>query len=96
MIDHSLVRWIRPGINWDYVQQKRISEVLADYHVGHGKNGHTIFWQIDEHGDVRTGKMMKYYPEGPSQVRDTATRIPSGTSTSFTLHSHDDGTKSTT
>ena len=60
----SLVAWIRTGINWDYVQQKRIREVLADYHVGHGKNGHTIFWQIDEHGDVRTGKMMKYYPEG--------------------------------
>jgi hypothetical protein len=38
--------------------------MLTDYHVGHGKNGHTIFWQIDESGKVRTGKMMKYRTDG--------------------------------
>lgn len=59
-----LVTWIRTGINWDYIQQKRVEEVLKDYHVGHGKNGHTIFWQLDERGEVRTGKMMKYRPDG--------------------------------
>ena len=59
-----LIRWIMDMINWDYVQRKRISEVLNDYHVGHGKNGHTIFWQIDEENNVRTGKMMKYKPDG--------------------------------
>lgn len=59
-----LITWIKTGINWDYVQRKRISEVLKDYHVGHGKNGHTIFWQLDERGEVRTGKMMKYRPDG--------------------------------
>ena len=59
-----LVQWIKTGINWDYIQRKRIDEVLKDYHVGHGKNGHTIFWQLDEAGNVRTGKMMKYRPDG--------------------------------
>lgn len=59
-----LVAWIKTCINWDYIQRNRIDEVLKAYHVGHGKNGHTIFWQLDEHGDVRTGKMMKYYPKG--------------------------------
>ena len=59
-----LAAWIMTGINWDYIQRKRISEVLNDYHVGHGKNGHTIFWQIDELGEVRTGKMMKYKSDG--------------------------------
>jgi hypothetical protein len=59
-----LIRWIMDMINWDYVQRKRISEVLNDYHVGHGKNGHTIFWQIDENSKVRTGKMMKYRADG--------------------------------
>ena len=59
-----LVQWIKTGINWDYVQRKRIDEVLKDYHVGHGKNGHTIFWQLDDRGEVRTGKMMKYRPDG--------------------------------
>lgn len=59
-----LVHWIKTGINWDYIQRKRIDEVMKDYHVGHGKNGHTIFWQLDERGEVRTGKMMKYRPDG--------------------------------
>ena len=59
-----LVAYIRNGIKWDGIQRKRIEDVLRDYHVGHGKNGHTIFWQIDEHGEVRTGKMMKYRHDG--------------------------------
>jgi hypothetical protein len=59
-----LVQWIKTGNNWDYIQRKRIDEVLKDYHVGHGKNGHTIFWQLDDLGEVRTGKMMKYRPDG--------------------------------
>ena len=60
----NLLRWIGEGIRWDSVQRKRIPLVLADYHVGHGKNGHTIFWQLDEGGFVRTGKMMKYRTDG--------------------------------
>lgn len=60
----NLLRWIGEGIRWDSVQRRRIPLVLADYHVGHGKNGHTIFWQLDEAGNIRTGKMMKYRPDG--------------------------------
>ena len=60
----NLIRWINEGIKWDSVQRRRIAQVLADYHVGHGKKGHTIFWQLDESGHVRTGKMMKYRPDG--------------------------------
>ena len=60
----NLVRWIDEGIKWDCVQRKRIPQVLMDYHVGHGKNGHTIFWQLDEQGHIRTGKMMKYREDG--------------------------------
>jgi hypothetical protein len=62
--DDNLVNYIRTGIRWDYVQRHRIDEVLKDYNVGHGKNGHTIFWQLDERGMVRTGKMMKYRADG--------------------------------
>ena len=58
----NLIRYIRTGIRWDVVQRKRVDEVLNDYPVGHGRNGHTIFWQMDEQGRLRTGKMMKYYP----------------------------------
>jgi hypothetical protein len=60
----NLIRWINEGIKWDSVQRRRIAQVLADYHVGHGANGHTIFWQLDESGHVRTGKMMKYRTDG--------------------------------
>ena len=60
----NLIRWIYDGIRWDSVQRRRIPQVLMDYHVGHGKKGHTIFWQLDEGGHVRTGKMMKYRMDG--------------------------------
>ena len=60
----NLLRWIGEGIRWDSIQRRRIPLVLADYHVGHGKKGHTIFWQLDEGGNIRTGKMMKYRPDG--------------------------------
>ena len=60
----NLIRWIYDGIQWDSVQRRRIPQVLMDYHVGHGKKGHTIFWQLDEGGHIRTGKMMKYRTDG--------------------------------
>ena len=74
----NLVRWIKTGINWDKAQRQRIDEMLAAYHVGHCKalsdikrrpwdialNDFTIFWEIDDQHRVRTGKMMKYKPDG--------------------------------
>lgn len=62
---NTLVRWLRTSIGWDGVQRKRIDQVLNDYHVGtNRRNGMTIFWQIDEQQQVRTGKMMLYRPDG--------------------------------
>ena len=60
----NLVRWIRTGIKWDTIQRTRVEEMIGLYDVGHGKHGHTIFWQIDERGRLRTGKMMKYREDG--------------------------------
>jgi len=60
----NLITWITDGIRWDSVQRRRIIPTLMDYHVGHGRNGHTIFWQLDETGNIRTGKMMKYRKDG--------------------------------
>lgn len=60
----ELVAWLR-ALNWDASQQMRIDEALRDYHVGYSSlHGMTIFWQIDELGHVRTGKMMKYKADG--------------------------------
>lgn len=62
--NNTLAEWIRTGINWDYVQRKRVDEVLTAYMVGSSVYGHTIFWQIDQEGKVRTGKMMRYKTDG--------------------------------
>ena len=59
-----LVAWMRHGIAWDTAQRTRLEAVLKDYYVGHGKFGHTIFWQIDDKGRIRTGKIMKYRADG--------------------------------
>ena len=71
----NLVRWIRI-IPWDGAQRARIDKVLAEYKVGHSRKGYTVFWQIDNEGIVRTGKMMLYYPADHEKAghRDKETR----------------------
>ena len=59
-----LAEWIYKGINWDAAQRHRIPQVLADYHLGHSRQGMTIFWEIDEQQRVRSGKMMLYRHDG--------------------------------
>lgn len=62
--DNTLVKWIY-SLRWSDEQRKRIPQMLRNYQVGHSaKGGHTIFWQIDEIGQVHTGKMMLYKPDG--------------------------------
>lgn len=61
--NNNLCQWMR-SLPWDTAQQQRLDDVFANYYVGTSKQGHTIFWQIDEQERVRTGKMMKYYPQG--------------------------------
>ena len=68
---NKLVEWIETGVRWDVVQRKRVAEVLSAYHIGTARNGMTIFWQIDNEGKVRTGKMMLYKADGH---RDKETR----------------------
>jgi hypothetical protein len=60
---NNLIAWLN-GLPWSSRQRERIDEVLAAYHVGTSKWGDAIFWQIDENGGVRDGKMMKYLPDG--------------------------------
>lgn len=69
--ENTLVRWLRTGIKWDVHQRRNLDEALSAYHIGHAKTGHTMFWQIDERGTVRTGKMMLYKTDGH---RDKETR----------------------
>ena len=59
----TLCNWMR-SLNWDNLQRERLEKMLRNYGVGHARQGHTIFWQIDENAQVRTGKLMLYKPDG--------------------------------
>ena len=60
---NTFVKWLL-SLPWDSAQAARALENIRDYHLGHSKQGHVIFWQIDELQRVRTGKMMLYKPDG--------------------------------
>lgn len=60
----ELAQWIRTGINWDAIQRARIDKVFSDYNLAMSRQGMTIFWLIDDQGRLRTGKMMRYNPDG--------------------------------
>lgn len=43
---------------------EKVAEVLARYRTGSTRDGRIIYWQIDEQGQVRTGKVMAYDLDG--------------------------------
>ena len=51
-------------IPWNIQQRNRIEPALIEYHFGITKYNDAIFWQIDENGGVRDGKIMKYRKDG--------------------------------
>lgn len=56
--------WLR-ALPWNEHQRGRLENILEAYLVGHSAyTGATIFWQVDEEGKVRTGKMMWYLKDG--------------------------------
>lgn len=61
--NNTLCKWIY-HLPWSNEQKKRVIPTFKAYHLGHTNFGHTIFWQIDEKGKVRTGKMMLYKKDG--------------------------------
>lgn len=63
LVADNFVNWMST-IPWDGAQRNRIVDVLKEYHVGHSRRGYTVWWQIDQNGVVRTGKMMKYKQDG--------------------------------
>ena len=61
--DNILIRWLR-ALPWTGAQRHRLELSLKQYAVGTSNEGHVIWWQIDHLLRVRTGKMMKYKPDG--------------------------------
>ena len=60
--DTDLTRWFR-SLPWSPEQRARVESVLRDYAIG-SRGDRVVFWQVDEQGRVRTGKVMKYLPDG--------------------------------
>lgn len=61
--DNAFCQWLR-ALPWPEEQAARVEDVLAMYRIGTSRWGHVIFWQIDENGGIRTGKMMHYRTDG--------------------------------
>ena len=65
----TLANWMR-SIPWNDECKGRAEKVFAEYYLGHDwadlrmRSDMSVFWQIDQNGHVRTGKMMKYKPDG--------------------------------
>lgn len=62
----TLVRWLR-SLGWDDTQRSRIDKVLKLYAVGFypiREQAYTVFWQADDKGNLRSGKLMAYKPDG--------------------------------
>ncbi len=62
--NNTFVKWLGTLPGWD---MNRAEAVARRYHVGTGSkdvNGWAIFWQVDNCGKVRSGKMMAYDDTG--------------------------------
>ena len=56
---NNLARWLCTQF-----PEEQVAEVLARYRIGSTRDGRIIYWQIDEHGQVRAGKVMAYDLDG--------------------------------
>ena len=56
---NHLARWLST-----LFPEEQVAATLARYRTGSTRDGRIIYWQIDEWGQVRTGKVMAYNPDG--------------------------------
>ena len=42
----------------------QVKDICFSYNVGTAKDGSTIFWQVDNHQNIRTGKIIRYNKDG--------------------------------
>lgn len=55
----TLAQWLRARVGEEPFQR-----VYEDYRLGATAESEVIYWQIDEQQRVRTGKLMRYHPDG--------------------------------
>lgn len=61
--DNNFIRWLY-SLPWSDEARARLQQTLWQYCVAGTRNGWVMFWQIDEQGVVRCGKMMLYQDDG--------------------------------
>lgn len=54
----------------DTTESPTIEKLIQEYAIGATKDGAVIFWQIDAHGKVRTGKVMQYNKETGHRIKE--------------------------
>lgn len=62
-LPNTLVTFLR-SLDWTEEQRAMLEVMLRVYAVGSGRDGSTIFWQIDKDYRVRSGKIMHYLADG--------------------------------
>jgi hypothetical protein len=67
---NNLARWLCTQF-----PEEQVAEVLARYRTGSTRDGRIIYWQIDEHGQVRAGKVMAYDLDGHRKKDGKASRF---------------------
>lgn len=68
--ENQLVKWMANLPGWNAAKAEQTAK---RYHVGTGNkqvNGWPIFWQVDDKGEVRSGKLIKYNPATGKRIKD--------------------------
>ena len=50
-------------LSCNYMTYDQLRHAAQQYHLGVSKDGGVVFWQIDEHQRIRTGKVMYYHTD---------------------------------
>lgn len=58
------------------ISQQRLQQIYDDYLIGATRSGNVIFWQIDQHGQVHGGHIMKYRIDGHRDGFQGWTHVP--------------------
>jgi hypothetical protein len=59
----------------NHFSDEQVEKVFENYLLGATKNKEVIFWQIDIHGKVRTGKIMQYNPTTGKRLKHKSRAI---------------------
>ena len=69
--NNNLISFLDNVFPKDAHESSVIDKVIKQYHLGSTKDGAIIYWQIDLHGRVRTGKIIHYNLKTGHRIKNT-------------------------